>query len=460
MTEPPQPQQITLKAGGDRTRVEESEAQAIAQRFQDEIDAAKNGNAAEAVVTTVDLSCRAWPRSSLEHLRPVLSQVAPTVQVLQIDDIIASLPTDEGLESLEFFAQVFASNKNDDNDESTTNTMVLQEVNLNDNALGTRGDQVLLPLFSLPSVTKLYLENCGMSAEVAASLCQSLNQKPLTALKLGRNAMGAAGAEHVQTLLEQYPSTGTTTGTLQVFHYNGSRPFRSGTRCIVQGLAAMAEDVTETGLVELNLYDCTLGDDDDDDNDQSTTETLAAAVLRKSPHLKILNLQDSELGAEGLQTVLQAVADSGAQLTHLHLGGCELGTDGAECLANFCSTERQPQLLGQLLELALDTNELGDEGVATLIPALVQGALQLQHLDLESNELEKEATVCLVQNKLPSLQSLNVADNMDMPAKWGAKLSALYDEVKIDDDLEDGDDDDDGDEDVNELADQLSGAKI
>lgn len=426
--------EITLKAGGERTKVEEAEAKEIAERFQTEI-----GNQDNAVVTTVDLSCRAWPRPSLECLRPVLTQVVATVTTLKIDDIIASLPTEEGLQSLEFFADVFSSSN-------------VVEIDLADNALGSRGDQVLLPLFRLPSLAQLSLENCGMSKEVTESLLTSISNKPLTHLKLGRNQIGPEGAAHVQSLIAECP-------TLEAFYYNGCRPLKQGTRFILQGLATMAEAIPTTALVELNFHDCTFGDDEDADEENASAIDNLTLVLLKSPSLKILNLQDGEIGAEGLESILQALVNSGAAqgLVSLALGGCELGPDGAHILAKFFNDSQ----LGQLLEeVKLDTNEFGDEGVDTLIPALCVGAQQLKSLDLETNEIEKAGTKTLIQNKLPNLQVLNVLDNMDIPAKWGAKLTDLYDTVKIDDDLEEADEDDEEEEQMDDLADQLASTNI
>eukprot|EP00527_Entomoneis_sp_CCMP2396_P000477 CAMPEP_0198147188 /NCGR_PEP_ID=MMETSP1443-20131203/33704_1 /TAXON_ID=186043 /ORGANISM="Entomoneis sp., Strain CCMP2396" /LENGTH=434 /DNA_ID=CAMNT_0043811387 /DNA_START=95 /DNA_END=1399 /DNA_ORIENTATION=+ len=431
---------ITLFAGGARTKVDESEAKEMANRFETEMKNDDNDN----VVTMIDLSCRAWPLPSLECLRSVLEAAAPTVVHLKIDDIIASLPTEEGLESLAFFANVFQSSK------------VLSEINLDDNALGSRGDQVLLPLFKLDSLQILTIENCGMSEEVTASLLTTISKKPLTSIKLGRNQIGDEGASHVKTLLEQCP-------TLQCFHYNGCRPLKKGTSHILQGLATMASSLKETALTELNFHDCTFGDDEDGDDEEEGSIANLVAVLSKSPNLKVLNLQDGELGAEGLQLILNALAECQAPLTRLYLGGCELGEEGAEILAN---TFNDGGSLGQQLqELVLDTNEFGNDGIAALIPSLAKNAKSLLLLDLETNEIEKEGALILSQNKnkIPSLQTLNVSDNMDIPAQLGAKLAKMYPTVKIDEDLEEDDDlelEDDEDQGVDELANQLAGTNI
>ena len=87
-----------MKAEGARSRVEEDKAMEIVKRFGEKITA----KACTPVIIILDLSCRSWPRRSFEKLQPVLSQVSSTVAVSKIDNITASLPTDEGLDSLKF----------------------------------------------------------------------------------------------------------------------------------------------------------------------------------------------------------------------------------------------------------------------------------------------------------------------------------------------------------------------
>ena len=443
---------ITLKAGGPRELVDETEAKEIAERFQQEIAAAQQqeGRHKGIVVEILDLSCRSWPRSSLDCLRLVLEQVVHTIKILKIDDVIASLNTEAGLDSLEFFATMFGSSK------------VLEEINLNDNALGTRGDIVLAPLFQLQSLQRLAIENCGMSKEVTASLLQSLQPttSTLTHLSLGRNQIGEEGAKHVGTLLAQCPN-------LQVLHYNGCRPLKNGTAWLLNGLVKMVQQQKTTSLVDLNLHDCTIGseyeddnDDDDDDNAGNPLKSLVT-ILAASPKLQILNIQDAEIGPEGLQCVLDGLKTSGANLIELSLGACELGEEGAELLAtaltlslsdddNNHDNNNNKAMLANLQTLRLDTNELGDEGVTILIQAMAassssssSSSSSLLTLDLETNEIGKQGAWALICNKqLLSLQSINLMDNVDIPAQLATKLQTLYPHVQIDDDLEEEDEED------------------
>ncbi|KAL7574502.1 hypothetical protein ACA910_015861 [Epithemia clementina (nom. ined.)] len=438
---------ITLKAEGPRESVDETKAKEIANQFQEELS---KGN---VIVTTVDLSCRSWSRSSLDCLRAVLEQVVETVTILKIDDIIASLDTEAGLKSLEFFTEVFGTSK------------VLKEINLNDNALGSRGDKVLAPLFQLKSLERLSIENCGMSQEVAESLLQSLalSAPTLTDLSLGRNQIGAEGARHVGALL-------TKCCNLQVFNYNGCRPLKAGTAHVLKGLARMVEErkgaSTITSLIHLNLHDCTIGSEvDEDDEEGGSPLHNLVTIISNSPKLQVLNLQDGEIGAEGVERVLDALKGTGASLTYLALGGCDLGEDGAQLLS-LAITEST--IFKHLETLRMDTNELGDEGVIALVQALAEdGACPKLHtLDLETNEISKSGALAMISSKIPSLQSLNVTDNMEIPAQAAAKLQKLYPQVQVDEDLETDDKEEVAYNDavvegqVDDLADQLANATI
>ena len=241
-----------------------------------------------------------------------------------------------------------------------------------------------------------------------------------------------------------------TVRILRIHHrYNGSRPLRQGTAHLMQGMAAMAEPQKTTALRELNLHDCTFDLEPAEGMEASSVDNLVS-VLRKSPQLQKLNLQDGEIQSEGLQTILEALTLE--VITHLSLGGCELGEEGAEILATHLPA------MTNLVELKLDTNELADEGVTTLMPALTQ-LTNLKVLDLESNEITKEGALSLCRNKIPALTTLNVSDNMDIPAQLGAVLTKLYDNVQIDEDL-DEDEGLEGDEDVTALANLLADANI
>jgi Ran GTPase-activating protein (RanGAP) involved in mRNA processing and transport len=417
---------IILTAGGPRARVEIAEAHLMLTRFQRILDSHDS-----PTVHTLNLSCRQWPAESLQVLLPLFQQIAPKVEYLKIDDTIAGLPTEQGLATLQFFADVFCRSP-------------VTELNLDDNALGTRGIQVLQPLLHQPALRRLHLTNTGLSAEVMFTLAEVLEPiaSRLTKLTLGRNQIGPDGAVTIARVLE-------TCTALESFSYAGARPLTVGTRALCQGLAVMAR--TNSKLLYLNLNDCNLkAGEEDDDPIHALLE-----VLEASPRLSTLILRDGELEVSGMQRVFGALLQSGAKLHTLDLGCIgEIGPQGAAVAGAFLALQ-----LETLQEFYFDTNELGDTGIADLVAPFTGGSC-LRLLHLGCNEIEAAGARVLVDNRIPSLVELVLEDNMDLPAQAAAMLQTMYAKVVVDEGLEDEDDDDDGeqqDEAVGDIADQLAG---
>jgi Ran GTPase-activating protein (RanGAP) involved in mRNA processing and transport len=223
---------MQLHFGGPRTEVSVAEAIKWAE------DCCHNMRSiSEAYVRTLDLSCRQWPLSTLQAIQSFLEEISKTVVVLKFDDMIAGLETDVGLATLGFLASTFRDSP-------------MQELWLNDNALGTRGVDILRPLLS--RAQRLYLDNTGIAQANAATLREIVNTSRLTALATGCNQMSIGGAQSIGAML-------ATCQNLVSFNYKGSRPMLEGTTHLCLGLASMSE--TNYGVIYLNLHDCMLSDD-------------------------------------------------------------------------------------------------------------------------------------------------------------------------------------------------------
>lgn len=125
-------------------------------------------------------------------------------------------------------------------------------------------------------------------------------------------------------------------------------------------------------------------------------------------------------------------------------------------LAKFLDTNSQATTL-QTFNCA--TNELGDEGLPILLEPFATTNCSLKEFNLSCNELETESAKALLQYVFPSLQKLNLSDNMDIPKKY---LKEKYGDVVVFDDEEE---DDEEDEDVQDdmmdaLVDQFKTTKI
>lgn len=435
---------LTLRAGGPRTVVSVDESKKILTRFQNEIAEAKSrsdsDNEGLTVVETLDLSCRAWPRESLDVFRAFYEQeVVKTVKVLKVDDIIASLDTSRGLDSLSFFAEVFA-----------VKDSVLEVVDLNDNAIGTRGVEALKSLFTVPpKLERIYMNNCGLSEAVAETFVQILTPLAprLKSLALGRNQVGAEGARHIgEGLLSRCIA-------LESLEYAGSRPLEKGTMALCQGLANIVQlaESGKTSLKILDLNDCNLKSGDKEDDPIHSL----CKVLENSPQLTRLILRDGELEENGVTRVVDALRNSNPPLQYIDMGGNELGSaEGTESLASFIKEE----LCGTIEELIVDTNELEDDGVKTLITQLV-GCSQLKKLNLQCNEILEEGLQAILDNRIPALKQLDLRDNLDMPPDLIESAVAMYDEVLTDLEEENNSKEAASNE-VDELATRFQNAKL
>ena len=86
-------------------------------------------------------------------------------------------------------------------------------------------------------------------------------------------------------------------------------------------ISAAADVFTGQQLVKLDLSD-----------NPMTSEVAAelAQTLRQQPLLRVLNLNDTSLGDEGVSTVSAALAESQAELEQLELALNEISPAGAE----------------------------------------------------------------------------------------------------------------------------------
>lgn len=412
---------LTLHSNGDRLiKITTAEAENLVAQWQEQCLAAPDD------LIALDLSCRVWRRECLDVLEPFLRSIVNRVHTLKIDDIIAGLVTEDGLASLAFFNAVFP------------NASSLTVLHLDNNALGIRGVELLRDIMAIPKT--LTLENTGLSTE---SLVVLNVREDIEAICLGRNQIGPDGAQVVGERLPKWHN-------LRVFKYNGCRPLEDGTREICRGLAE--NTLFNSNLQEVNLMDSELKSGEDDEH---PIHNFCTAIER-SPKLTSLNAVDCSLQKEGMVLLIGALSTSKAQLTSLKLGGNELEIEGTESLSEYL-LEQQTSTL-EVLELA--TNEFENEGLEHLLPFLLK-AEKLRELNISENLLEQEAVATMIQNKIPTLQTLVITDT-EMTRKQASQLRAMYKEVVVDDDedLLDDEEEESDNEDVDDLAAQLDKATL
>ena len=294
--------EVTLTVGGPRTKITKEEAEEVLKRFENDI------SAEDVVVQKIDLSCRQWCVEAIEVLQPLFEKVGPQVTILDLDDMIAGLETSMGLEIFERLAHVFRNAKN------------VQEIRLSDNAMGPRALEKVAPLLGFPTLERIYLNNCGLSAETIPQLNEALQVggsgpgvARLTTLALNKNMIGVQGADHMGELLQHCFK-------MTSFSYCGCRPTFDGSKFIADGLLKLTQNSTdECILEELSLYDCTLLRDED----ENEALLSLAEALQKCPKLTLLNLRDvGELGETGASKLAQSLLVSGCKLVSLDLSTC------------------------------------------------------------------------------------------------------------------------------------------
>lgn len=309
---------IVLYVGGKRAAVEPDEAAAIDARFKREAE--------ENTVYKVDLSCRQWKRESLDIIAPNLNSQSKSVRFVNLADVIAGLMTDEGLGVTQLLAETFDSSD-------------LFEIDLSDNAMGeflVRGFVVVhtsddltnqpcrIPgprglvrsesFFSNSSLQRLYLSNCGLSAESMNLLNDYFNRdngrifKSLRELILDKNMIGEKGARIVGEFLPRLEN-------LECFSFNGCRPKPQGTKFLCDGLMELTEK-TQCVLRRIEMEDCTFGS-----GEEATDPIIPfCSAIEKCSQLQHLNINEGSLEVDGLKRLVSALKRGRVRLTHLSLG--------------------------------------------------------------------------------------------------------------------------------------------
>ena len=129
-------------------------------------------------------------------------------------------------------------------------------------------------------------------------------------------------------------------------------------------------------------------------------------------------------------------SSSSHHLTHLELGAIgKLGREGAEMLRDFF--RNSPAAAASLQYLGIDSNELGDEGVAILAEVAAQHCRCLKTLNLACNQVTDEGVQALLDHRIGSLQTVMLEDNADLTVSLTVKrLWRMYQKVMVDKTLE------------------------
>ncbi|DBA01317.1 TPA: hypothetical protein N0F65_001822 [Lagenidium giganteum] len=297
------------------------------------------------------------------------------VKVVDLADVIAGRPEDEALRVLECMSKALRGH-------------MLDEIDLSDNALGEKGVRACFDLLiPQPSLRRLLFCNNGISAAAAAVIAQEIilqngpsKMSTLEEFHFYNNMSGHDGCVAVAKVLNKLVN-------LTAFRY-------ASARAGLEASEELARNINEhlRHLKSLDVSDCSFEDGG---------VTQLAEAIGKQKDLQVLKLRDASLGPDGVESVMQAIADNGLQLVELDLSGNELADDGIAALARLLKTQNA------LRVLRLDENEITSAGLKELVDVIGSSTLPLlEEISLCGNELTAKGALALVQTVVPTKQHL------------------------------------------------------
>jgi Ran GTPase-activating protein (RanGAP) involved in mRNA processing and transport len=400
---------ITLSNPGERkVRMDAEKARVLVQTWSRILEADPDN-----YIEELHLHGRSYSLPATTILCDFLRGRVSLVRVALLDDIIASLMTDEGLAVLQMFSELLA--------ESTE----LQHLNLSDNAMGSRGVEKCQAVLQLPSLRRLELENDGIPAESMEDFLNALQcTDVLEELRLYNNMLGVAGGIAMGQVLRKCRK-------LRIFRYEGCRPQPKGTKALMEGLLEMSNHWT--GLEELWLESSLLSNLDG-------PLGIFIEALPRFTNLRCLRLFDCGLEPEGCIVVMQNLLHLQGTLQVLDISQNEMTADVIPYLEPIL--ENNP-----IRSLNLESNELTSLGVERLLRFNLQ---QLEELELGNNQIGLRGGQALLDaTNLGNLQRLGLDENgfpertmEGLQEKFGAILRAIenVEDADFDDDIEEDDD--------------------
>lgn len=371
--------------------------------------------------------------------------VASGIKIALIDDIIASQHETDALEVLQTISDAFKDSR-------------LVEVDLSDNAMGTKGVDACKSVLSGPTVSetlqRLRLCNNGLSKytmdEVQVLLTDgesSCIAKNLTQVHFFNNMSDDAGCGSFKKII-------ACSENLTDIRFSGTRAKAAGSADIASGLKDLAESGKLGNITRLDLADNSFGE---------CYEDLAEA-LRVCSKLEYLDIHDCCLSDDGIVAVCDALLEANAPLSFLSISGNDIGEDGyegANSVAKLIASVND-----SIESFNASENEIKSPGIRTIARAFKSNSVK--HIYLNLNEIGTVGGNALADmaSRVPNLEVIEINENGFLPdvvdrltEVYGDKLVEMEDNIDdedYDEALEPEDLEDDGDADVDELADMLS----
>jgi len=378
--------------------------------------------------------------TSTEDYQP---SIASGIKVAILSDIIASQMEDEALIVLKTISDAFKDSQ-------------LVEVDLSDNAMGTKGVVACETVLSGPSVMdtlqRLKLCNNGLSKytmeEVAVLLTtgdSSCIAKNLTQIHFFNNMSDDDGCESFKKIIARSEK-------LEDIRFSGTRAKAKGSAFITSGLGDLAKEGKLSDVVRLDLADNSFGD---------CYEDLADA-LKSCTKLEYLDLHDCCLGDDGIVAVCDALLEAKPPLSFVSLSGNDIGEESYEGGKSIAALIKS--INKSLVSFNAAENELKSPGIGSIARAFTSDTVK--EIILNQNECGDIGAKEIIKmaSRLPNLEKIQLNENgftPDMVEKleevFGDKLGEMddnyYDSDMEDEELEDDEGDDAEEEDAKESPD-------
>lgn len=475
---PPPRQRLTLIPPGERELVDEERAQQIVASWNAEIEQYRAkcsiaGTAADPYpVEKLCLSVKSYSAGAATILASWLtrgeSPIANGIAILDASDIIAKRDEDEALQVLRIICDCFAHAK-------------LVEVDLSDNALGSKGANACRSVLSGQAETlqRLSLCNNGLASQTMHELADILTEdaengsdsacvaENLTKIHFYNNMSGDGGCAAFARILSR------CTSALDDIRFSGVRGGREGSQVVASALAAMGDNVRN--IRRLDFADMTFGAEGCKD---------LALVLSKTTKLEYLDLRDCVCEDEGMKLVCHSLWSADPPLEEFNVSGNDLSKSGARGLADFLEENRTIRIfscceneitsLGAKIifealsdstaieEIRLDDNEIGDIGGSAIVQAYGPGEEKMPALSkicLDHNGFSDDCVDRLLEafgeQLIPMEENDNEADFDDALSVKDSEDDSKADEDEDVDDVGHADD-----ADIDALTAQVQGATL
>ncbi|KAI5920781.1 hypothetical protein F4810DRAFT_681237 [Camillea tinctor] len=296
---------------------------------------------------------------------------------------------------------------------SILNLPNLHTINLNDNAFGLNTQAPLIAFLSshIP-LQHLYLNNNGLGPDAGANVANALSElhaKKEEARKAGR------AVPHLETVI--CGRNRLESGSMQAW----AKTFRLHNK--IKEIKMIQNGIRPDGMT-----------------------LLLGQGLNHATELKILDLQDNTLTADGARTLAEVVP-LWTNIQELGIGDSLLSAKGGIFLANALSQGKNKQL--EILRLQY--NEITTAGLKRLAEAAKDTLPALKRIELNGNKFSEDDESILVLQELLELRKEKLGGDIVDEDAWGVDNLS---------DLEELDSDDEEEEEEEEEWEDLGGVSI